>query len=446
MRFEEFRSRLEGAESPKAALQFVQSLLDGVSNWQADQCRDWLTHLIDLTEPDVINVEAWYPEGLEAEAYERPPYDLTPEDVTERLVRLIEIVLARMAALHEPNPMAQIAGWVEELACQPETLDLPRRYLVPAYERWIDNNFIPGLWGYRAQVVEKATLIERIRITEAMRCSTVVEDPDLADTWIYAELDGALGTQEGARLVPRWVKHLREGLSDRPDPSADAFVSQHERRLQNLLDELGLPVDIADHLCSPTLNRSRASAAVHALNASDDQTFSVDTELLRSVIARDFRLLRPVLVPGVEAAASPDARDVILAYQRLLQTGGASTFVACAMLSLAVEKQLEWALARDLPPKIREKIRECALNELARFVSGRRVGKLESVSLTHTPNKKLVTFLERVGRLRNDVHHHPQSLAPQGRHDLERAVLGTDGAGILLMPEIARLRCRVDCG
>lgn len=160
-----------------------------VEDWDQDRCTRWLKHYLG-EEEGILGVPA------EAQDFE---------------YRLYEALLARCSSLGMTLDLAG-SRFLCEVACRQDVLKVPRRYMLPAYLKWIGNDFVAGIVEYRSYALRMATADERIAVAEASIAATRAghhTDEEWCTEVVLEQLEVAWRHAPG-KVLP-WCEYLEQG-------------------------------------------------------------------------------------------------------------------------------------------------------------------------------------------------------------------------------------------
>lgn len=337
----------------------------------------------------------------------------------------------------------------------------PRRGFVEMYIRWLHDGYDPGIFWLHREVLRLATPADHIRIGLQMPVSST----ELFDDDILHLLDRAIQsakhldpgavpalTKQLAALVERQRTNLEQlktarefmravrGQSDPETLLRDQEVSAKlacaeavleltnawlagaykalppmEQAILSALTVTG-PVDVA---------RVTIEAAFKSLGP-EDAWVRIDSASLKEALARKRDALSPRWLSDFQRGLlSPLTRAYLHAYHRHVMGGEENVVVLSSAITAAIEDHARCTLGSGLPESLRDEVWAAGLGALTGWMLGGQPdwGQLPGVgsfrvdmSQLGRDASRLRRTLQRAARLRNDVHHCPDRIAP-GSHD-----------------------------
>ncbi len=422
--FDGFLARLWAATSAQEWRGIVDLAIAAAATVDGSVCLDWLRRL--------GNVSLVSDRGID----DRP--GSTTVDESAALADLLQALLSRSAILDLPDAFAACAVAFHSLLEEPTLVDIPRRYLAPAYLNWIETDFTSGIVVYHEQFARKATSQEKVQAARrALQLGVdalyIVDQALVADALPHAY-------QLEPELLPGWIGMLAGSELFKADPLVAATVERYRALWNRLPLGADLPTALRDYLAAGELHRALVADAKAAVDAVQDDVVRLPKQSLGMLLERDMLLLMAQLPAELELVGCDEAKALLRDYRRLRALGASAPLNLCLLLTRAIEAQLHHALTFGHEGDVRRRIEGVGLATLAEFAMG-PVDKLAGLAVRPRLEKADWEVLNHAGRIRNRVHHEPSRVCGADLDHLQRALFDVDPRAPRLLKKLAALRC-----
>ena len=396
--FQAFRFALEREISASGIKDAIEEAIGEVPSWPGDKAASWLRELGPwLDAMDLHHL-------VESRAQD---LDITGDQPTVWEIRdlaadLFGVLAGRVVDSGATCPFREVEGFIRSEACVPRAFRLPRRILLDAYERWIEDDSVPCVATYARQVARCAAPSERVHLARlATRAGTEIED--YTTGWLAVAIPDLM-ILDPESVVP-WVERLREAWSYELDAPREVQLEHFDRWIERARRAFG--------------------AGDHARTTKGDDSEEPPPTTPESA---------PAMPAHVTDNACDESLSWLLPYLLLVENPDVSVTVCCTHLAIAVESQLRHVLSLHLPGRVARRVREQGLGSLARFLCGERSILDDFARLATEVEDDLKMSLTRAGNIRNRLHH-PKVRQPLEKEDLEflqEMILGYTSFGRLL--------------
>lgn len=423
--FDGFLARLWAATSVQEWRGIVDLAIEAIRARPADTCLAWVRRL-EALDHDLVPHD---------DSHRTPDWALGLVGIDHDM-RLLEALLARLSALGVPDALQARSALCFEATCCPVLIEIPRRYLVPVYPQWIDDDFMPGVAEYHAQFARKATAQEKVAVAKRATALDNQVAWEMGPILVADAMPHVLHLEP--ELLPKWLDLVEAGMPQ--DPQLVALCGRLRALWNRLPFGADLPAALRDYLAAGELHRALVADAKAAVDAVPDDVVRLPKQSLGMLLERDMLLLMAQLPVELELVGCDEAKALLRDYRRLRALGASAPLNLCLLLTRAVEAQLHHALTFGHDGDVRRRIEGVGLATLAEFAMG-PVDKLAGLAVRPRLEKADWEVLNHAGRIRNRVHHEPSRVCGADLDHLQRALFDVDPRAPRLLKKLAALRC-----